>query len=52
MRRILSGLIFIFVLGLVAGNGAMAQVTSQRMEHAASEPQNWIVYGGGFDNQR
>jgi len=52
MRRILSGLVFVFVLGLAAGNGAMAQVTSQRMEHAASEPQNWIVYGGGYDNQR
>jgi alcohol dehydrogenase (cytochrome c) len=52
MRRILSGLVLVFALGLMAGSGADAQVTSQRMEHAASEPQNWIVYGGGYDNQR
>jgi alcohol dehydrogenase (cytochrome c) len=52
MRQILSGLVLVFALGLAAGNGANAQVTSQRMENAASEPQNWIVYGGGYDNQR
>jgi alcohol dehydrogenase (cytochrome c) len=52
MRRILSGLVLVFALGFMAGRGADAQVTSQRMEHAASEPQNWIVYGGGYDNQR
>ena len=50
MRQILSGLVL--VLALAAAQGAIAQVTSQRMEHAASEPQNWIVYGGGYDNQR
>src|SRR5450631_1601116 len=29
-----------------------AQVTSRRLERAASEPRNWIVYGGSYDNQR
>ncbi|HEY5082986.1 MAG TPA: PQQ-binding-like beta-propeller repeat protein, partial [Rhizomicrobium sp.] len=29
-----------------------AQITSQRIEHAASEPQNWITYGGTYANQR
>lgn len=54
MRK-LSGLLLGFAL-LVASAAAaptsQAQVTSQRMEHAAAEPQNWIVYGGGYDNQR
>ena len=31
---------------------ALAQVTSQRLEGAASEPKNWMTYGGGYDNQR
>ena len=31
---------------------ANAQVTSARLEHAASEPQNWMLYGGDYTNQR
>ncbi len=30
----------------------MPQVTSQRIEHAASEPQNWLTYGGTYSGQR
>jgi alcohol dehydrogenase (cytochrome c) len=48
MRGKLSTLLLVFALMAPAA----AQVTSQRMEHASAEPQNWIVYGGGYDNQR
>jgi len=29
-----------------------AEVTSARLEHAGAEPQNWITYGGTYDNHR
>lgn len=31
---------------------APAAVTSDRIARAASEPENWLTYGGGYDNQR
>jgi alcohol dehydrogenase (cytochrome c) len=31
---------------------AAAQVTGTRIEKSASEPQNWITYGGGYDSKR
>ena len=48
MRRILS---LLFLLGL-APMVASAQVTSQRIENAASEPQNWLTYSGTYSGQR
>ena len=51
MRHKLSFLLAVLALGAMAVT-ASAQITLQRMEHAAGEPQNWIVYGGGYDNQR
>ncbi|MGE3472007.1 MAG: hypothetical protein AB7O28_16760, partial [Vicinamibacterales bacterium] len=29
-----------------------AQVTSDRIARAASEPQNWLTYGGTYSSQR
>jgi alcohol dehydrogenase (cytochrome c) len=37
---------------LSAGVPAVSQVTSQRIERAVSEPQNWLTYGGTYANQR
>jgi len=51
MLRPISLLFAIFAL-LFAAAQAQAQVTSQRLERAASEPRNWMTYGGGYDNQR
>ena len=38
--------------GLSAGDLAQAQVTPERLERAAAEPQNWLTYGGGYDSKR
>ena len=47
MRRIM-----LFVLVLLASPLAAAEVTSQRLEHAAIEPQNWLMYSGAYNSQR
>ena len=49
MRRKLA--LFVLLAGLVP-MAAGAQVTSQRIEHADSEPQNWITYSGTYTGQR
>jgi len=49
MLRPISLLLTIFALAFTP---ALAQVTSQRLERAASEARNWMTYGGGYDNQR
>ena len=49
MRGAKSSLVAVLALVLIP---AQAQVTSQRLERAASEPRNWMVYGGGYANQR
>jgi alcohol dehydrogenase (cytochrome c) len=42
-----------FLLLALAGTPAMsAEVTSMRLKQAASEPQNWMLYGGTYSNQR
>ena len=38
--------------GSAADAPAASQVTSQRLERAAGEPQNWMLYGGAYSNQR
>src|ERR1700730_8429418 len=45
-------LALILLLGAHAPMAGNAQVTSQRIEHAASEPQNWITYSGTYSGQR
>jgi alcohol dehydrogenase (cytochrome c) len=45
-------LALILLLGALAPMAGNAQVTSQRIEHAASEPQNWITYSGTYSGQR
>jgi alcohol dehydrogenase (cytochrome c) len=45
--------LLLLVIGIVAGGYALdAQVTSDRIARAASEPQNWLTYGGGYASQR
>ncbi len=48
MRRIALFLVAVLALPLAAA----AQVTSQRLERAASEPKNWLMYSGTYDSQR
>lgn len=52
MRRGLSKILLVAIFAFLGPVEANAQVTSQRLEHAASEPQNWMLYGRTFDNQR
>jgi alcohol dehydrogenase (cytochrome c) len=40
------------VVWLSASVAAQPQVTSERIERAASEPQNWLTYNGGYDSKR
>ena len=40
------------LIALLAGASADAQVTSERMVRAAQEPQNWLMYSGGYMSQR
>jgi alcohol dehydrogenase (cytochrome c) len=41
------------VLLLVGSLGSLsAQVTPQRLQHASTEPQNWLTYSGTYDGQR
>src|SRR5262245_51047500 len=35
-----------------AGISASAQITSERLLRAADEPQNWLMYSGGYMSQR
>ena len=40
-------------LAVVAGSHTLfAQLTAERIERAASEPQNWLTYNGTYDSQR
>ncbi|HWY63250.1 MAG TPA: PQQ-dependent dehydrogenase, methanol/ethanol family [Rhizomicrobium sp.] len=49
MRWKLALLLLIGALAPMAGN---AQVTSQRIEQSASEPQNWLTFSGTYSGQR
>ena len=49
-RRTLFGLVA--VLLCAAAYRLDAQVTSDRLLRAASEPQNWLTYGGTYFSQR
>ena len=40
------------VLGLGFPDSGRAQVTRQRIEKSASEPENWLTYNGGYDSKR
>jgi alcohol dehydrogenase (cytochrome c) len=40
------------LIALLTGTAADAQVTSERMVRAAQEPQNWLMYSGGYMSQR
>ena len=40
----------LFLLLMISG--AQAQVTSERLLHAAQEPRNWLTYSGGYDSHR
>ena len=49
MLRAILSLLATFVLVFTP---VQAQVTSQRLERAASEPNNWMTYSGGYNSQR
>ena len=49
LRYVLS---LLAVFGLWAPVAAEAQVTPERIERAAAEPQNWLTYNGGYDSKR
>jgi alcohol dehydrogenase (cytochrome c) len=40
------------VVATAAPAGAQAQVSAQRIERAATEPQNWLTNHGGYDSKR
>src|SRR6185503_15182765 len=40
------------VFGLSAPVASRAQVTAERIERAAAEPQNWLTHNGGHDSKR
>ena len=48
MRRMTLFLLALLALPLAAA----AEVTSQRLEHAGAEPQNWLMYSGTYNSQR
>jgi alcohol dehydrogenase (cytochrome c) len=52
--RTVRQLLFCASLGLASllDFSAIAQVTASRLEHAASEPGNWMMYSGTYDSQR
>jgi alcohol dehydrogenase (cytochrome c) len=47
-----SALSLSLILALVGGIAAEAQVTAERLTRAAQEPQNWLMYSGGYLSQR
>lgn len=49
MQRRLS---FFLLLGVLISAAAAAQVTQQRLENGAAEPQNWLMYSGSYTGQR
>lgn len=49
MKALLVSLAAVVAL---AASPAPAQVTSARLERAASEPHNWLTYGGTYESQR
>jgi alcohol dehydrogenase (cytochrome c) len=49
MRRSFWFALLFSALGLIGLNG---QVTSDRLLHAAQEPQNWLTYSGGYASTR
>ena len=45
-------LLLLAVFGLSVPIRAQAQVTPERLERAAAEPQNWLTHNGGYDSKR
>ena len=43
---------FLLLLVLLIPFSLCAQVTSDRLLHAADEPQNWLTYSGSYASQR
>ncbi len=53
MRMLKIGLFLFLLAGILQSSPLIAQqVTSQRILNAASEPQNWLTYGGTLAEQR
>jgi alcohol dehydrogenase (cytochrome c) len=47
-----SCMVLVALIGLLSLRVHGQQVTSQRLAAAASEPQNWLTYSGGYYSQR
>jgi len=47
-----SFMVLVALIGLLSLRVHGQQVTSQRLAAAASEPQNWLTYSGGYYSQR
>jgi alcohol dehydrogenase (cytochrome c) len=43
---------FLIACGLGVGPGLAAPVSAGRIEKAASDPKNWLTYGGAYNSQR
>jgi alcohol dehydrogenase (cytochrome c) len=50
--RLRVSLTFSMIAMLVAMRAIEAQVTADRLTRAAGEPQNWLMYSGGYSSQR
>ena len=50
MRQAILSLLL--AIAAIASPALGADVTSARLEHATSEPQNWLTYSGAYDSQR
>ena len=50
--RFIRFIAFVALIGVLSLRAHAQQVTSQRLAAAASEPQNWLTYSGGYYSQR
>ena len=52
MTRRSAGTLFALLLTVLVSYRLNAQVTSDRIQNAASEPRNWLLYSGGYFSNR
>src|SRR6187397_1694573 len=52
MKRLVAGGLWLMVVAWLVGAPLQAQVTFDRLLHAAREPQNWLTYSGTYFSQR
>lgn len=52
MRALKFGILLAALAVFSASAISAAPVTTQRLDHASAEPQNWLSFSGGYDGQR